>query len=123
MEFEKYFKQEDDCYQYLQKIRWPNGFICPSCSNTRGWFTKRNLFKCSNCNLQTSITAGTIFHGSRKPLKLWFHAIWHITNQKYGANALGMQRIMGFGSYRTAWEWLHKLRRAMFRPNRCFLQL
>jgi transposase-like protein len=52
------------------------------------------------------------------PLRLWFHAIWHITNQKYGANALGLQRILRFGSYQTAWEWLHKLRRAMVRPNR-----
>lgn len=52
------------------------------------------------------------------PLRLWFHAIWHITHQKYGANALGLQRILGFGSYQTAWEWLHKLRRAMVRPSR-----
>lgn len=51
-------------------------------------------------------------------MRLWFRAIWHITSQKYGANALGLQRVLGFGSYRTAWMWLHKLRRAMVRPGR-----
>ena len=65
-----------------------------------------------------SVTAGTIFHGTRKPLVLWFHAMWHITSQKYGANALGLMRVLGLGSYHTAWEWLHKMRRAMIRPGR-----
>ena len=61
---------------------------------------------------------GTLFHDTRKPLRLWFEAMWHITNQKYGANALGLQRILNLGSYNTAWRWLHKLRRAMVRPGR-----
>jgi transposase-like protein len=64
------------------------------------------------------VTAGTIFHRTRKPLKLWFRAMWHITSQKYGANALGLQRVLDLGSYQTAWEWLHRLRRAMVRPGR-----
>lgn len=64
------------------------------------------------------MTAGTIFHDTRKPLSLWFEAIWHITCQKYGANALGLQRILGLGSYHTAWQWMHRLRRAMVRPGR-----
>jgi transposase-like protein len=68
--------------------------------------------------LQTSVLAGTIFQDTKKPLRLWFRAIWHITSQKYGANALGLQRVLGLGSYRTAWVWLHKLRRAMVRPGR-----
>ena len=59
-----------------------------------------------------------MFQDTKKPLVMWFRAIWHVTSQKYGANALGIQRIMGFGSYRTAWSWLHKLRRAMIRPGR-----
>lgn len=73
---------------------------------------------CKGCHRQTSVTAGTIFHGSRKPLALWFRAAWHITTQKYGANALGLQRVLGLGSYNTAWQWLHKFRRAMVRPGR-----
>ncbi len=62
--------------------------------------------------------AGTIFQDSRKPLRLWFRAIWHVTSQKNGTSALGLQRVLGLGSYQTAWTWLHKLRRAMVRPGR-----
>jgi len=76
------------------------------------------LHHCKECDLQTSPLAGTIFQDTKKPLGLWFRAIWHITTQKYGANALGLQRVLGLGSYRTAWVWLHKLRRAMVRPGR-----
>lgn len=73
---------------------------------------------CRACGLETSVTAGTIFHKTRKPLRVWFKAMWWVTSQKYGANALGLQRVLGLGSYETAWTWLHKLRRAMVRPGR-----
>jgi transposase-like protein len=76
------------------------------------------LYHCGQCGLQTSILAGTIFQDTKKPLRLWFRAMWHVTSQKYGANALGLQRVLGLGSYRTAWVWLHKLRHAMVRPGR-----
>lgn len=66
----------------------------------------------------SSVTAGTIFQDSHLSLRLWFRAIWWFTNQKSGISALGMQRALGIGSYRTAWSCLHKLRRAMIRPNR-----
>jgi transposase-like protein len=65
-----------------------------------------------------SVTAGTIFEGTRKPLKLWFIAAWEITGHKYGANALTVKRMLGVKSYKTAWSWLHKFRRAMVRPDR-----
>ena len=70
---------------------------------------------------QTSVTAGTLFEGTRKPLRLWFQAMWYFTNQKHGVSALGLQRILGLGSYQTAWAWLHKFRRAMVRPSRDLL--
>jgi transposase-like protein len=73
---------------------------------------------CVGGGRQTSVTAGTIFQGTRIPLKAWFKAIWWVVSQKNGASALGLQRVLGFGSYRTAWTWLHKLRRAMVRPGR-----
>jgi len=73
---------------------------------------------CQNCHYEMSVTAGTIFHRTKLPLLLWFKAIWWLMSQKYGANALGLQRILGFGSYQTAWTWLHKLRRCMVRPGR-----
>ncbi len=68
--------------------------------------------------METSLTAGTVFQDTRKPLRLWFQAMWYVTNQKQGVNALGLQRLLGLGSYHTAWTWLHKLRRAMVRPGR-----
>lgn len=116
--FEERFGTEEACWKYLAQMRWPDGFICPACNSQQGWQTKRGLWLCQQCGRQTSVTAGTIFHGTHKPLTLWFRAMWHITSQKYGANALGLQRVLGLGSYQTAWEWLHRLRRAMVRPNR-----
>ena len=122
IEFEKRFNSEEECYRYLFKIRWPDGVVCPRCSGKqKTWITKRGLYNCPECGYQVSVTSGTIFHGTRKPLVLWFHAMWHITSQKYGANALGLMRVLGLGSYHTAWEWLHKLRRAMIRPGRDML--
>ena len=80
--------------------------------------TYRGLMHCRVCQGQTSVTAGTVFEGTRKPLRTWFLAMWFITSQKNGASALGLQRVLGLGSYRTAWTWLHKLRLAMVRPGR-----
>ena len=117
-EFDKWFCTQQACVEYLQRVRWPSGFECPVCGTAKGWLTARGLRRCSACQRQTSVTAGTIFEGTRKPLKVWFQAMWHVTNQKYGANALGLKRIVGFGSYETAWTWLHKMRRAMVRPGR-----
>ena len=79
---------------------------------------KRGVLCCRACQHYVSVTAGTLFADTHKPLRLWFEAIWHVTSQKYGGSALGLQRILSFGSYRTAWNWLHKLRRAMVRPGR-----
>lgn len=118
IEFEKRFSSESACIDYLMALRWPEGFRCPNCGADSSWKTARSQFHCTECGIQTTITSGTIFHGTRKPLSLWFRAMWHITGQKYGANALGLQRVLSLGSYHTAWQWLHKLRRAMVRPGR-----
>jgi transposase-like protein len=118
LEFEKRFSSEARCVEYLRALRWPGGFICPHCGETNAWGTNRGLLSCAKCGVQTSVTAGTVLHGTRKSLQLWFRAMWHITGQKYGANALGLQRVLNLGSYHTAWQWLHKLRRAMVRPGR-----
>jgi len=118
MEFEDRFHTEDACQAYLVQLRWPDGFRCPRCGHGQSWSLKRKLWQCSACKTMSSATAGTIFHGSHIPLCLWFRAIWWITNQKSGVSALGLQRMLGLGSYRTAWACLHKLRRAMVRPGR-----
>ena len=117
-ELEERFSTEEACRDYLARLRWPDGFVCPTCSSPEAWRTRRGLWHCRRCGRQTSVTAGTVFHRSRKPLALWFRAMWHIVSQKYGANALGVQRVLELGSYETAWHWLHKLRHAMVRPGR-----
>jgi len=73
---------------------------------------------CAECGKKTSVTAGTIFHRSHTPLSTWFAAVWFVTSQKNGVSAQGLKDALGFGSYETAWAWLHKLRRAMVRPDR-----
>lgn len=117
-EFLTRFPNDDSCWNYLREIRWPNGFVCPKCNNRSHSITKRRLFECNKCGLQTSLTAGTIFHGTRTSLQLWFHVIWWVAVQKTGVSASNFQDFMGFGSYETAWTWLHKLRRVMNRPER-----
>ena len=115
---EERYSSDEDCRDYLATLRWPEGFICPGCDGRNSWRMRRGLYLCRNCRRQTSVTAGTIFQDSRLPLRLWFRAIWYVTSQKNGVSALGLQRVLGFGSYQTAWAWLQKLRRAMLRPGR-----
>jgi len=122
LELRDQLADEQACREYLAKLRWPTGFRCPACQGQDYWMTDRALRHCRNCGRQTSVTAGTLFADTHLPLRLWFEAIWQVTRQKYGASALGMQRVLGLGSYRTAWTWLHKLRRAMVRPGRDRLQ-
>jgi len=117
-EFEERFSTEQSCQDYLFNLRWPEGFRCPRCGFERSWSTRRGLYRCQLCDMQVSVTAGTVFQDTRKPLRQWFRAIWYVTNQKHGVSALGLQRFLGLGSYRTAWTWLHKLRCAMVRPGR-----
>lgn len=118
MDFENRFSSEEACREYLAKLRWPSGFRCPRCNHDKAWHMERGVYWCRKCGYQVSVTAGTIFQDSRKPLMLWFRAIWYVVNQKNGVSALGLQRVLGLSSYRTVWTWLHKLRRAMVRPGR-----
>jgi transposase-like protein len=116
--FETWFPDDHACREFLAGVRWPDGFRCPVCAGVDAWVTGRGLWMCRACGRQTSVTAGTIFHRSHYSLRVWFAAMWFVCAQKNGVSALGVQRVLGFGSYRTAWTWLHKLRRAMVRPDR-----
>ncbi len=118
MELEERFSTEKACVDYLTAQRWPEGFQCSECGGNQAWKATRSRLICRNCGWETSVTAGTIFADSRLPLRLWFRAIWQVVTQKDGASAMGLQRVLGLGSYRTAWSLLHKLRRAMVRPGR-----
>ena len=123
LEFHDWFADDAACRDYLAKLRWPDRVPLPDMrSEPDHWVTARGLRHCRGCSRQTSVTAGTLFADTHLPLRLWFEALWHVTSQKSGASALGLQRVLGLGSYRTAWNLLHKLRRAMVRPGRDRLQ-
>ncbi len=113
IEFERIFSTEKKCVAFLARVQWPNGFRCPRCGNTKSWVKTRARVVCTACRHETSLTANTLFSCTNLSLRLWFHALWWMTSQKNGISAAGFQSIMGIGSYRTAWAWLHKLRRAM----------
>ena len=114
-----WFPDDAACVAFLERVRWGEGFSCRFCgADGDFWVVRRGLRRCAVCRRETSVTAGTIFHGSRLPMTSWFAAIWYVVNQKQGVSALGLQRVLGFGSYQTAWAWLHKLRRAMVRASR-----
>ena len=118
LDFDERFATDAACRQYLEQLRWPEGFVCPRCQHGKAWREGRGRQMCACCFYPVSATAGTIFQDTRKPLRLWFRAAWYVTGQKHGASALGLQRVLGLGGYLTAWSWLHKLRRAMVRPGR-----
>jgi len=122
MEFEKMFNTEQDCIDYLIAMRWPHGFECPLCGSVRSWKKSKGRFECIDCHSETTVTTGTIFHKSTKPLLIWFRAIWWMVAQKNGVSAKGLQKILGLGSYQTAWTWLHKFRRLMVLSGRTKLQ-
>lgn len=117
-ELENRFSTETSCGEYLYRLRWPDGFICPVCSTGKAWQINGTLYECCNCGRQQSVTAGTIFQATHVPLATWFRVAWWVCTQKNGASALSLKQVLGIGSYRTAWMLLHKLRLAMVRPCR-----
>jgi len=117
-ELEQRFSTEEECAEYLSLLRWPDGWDCPRCGGRECWIIRRGYRRCAECRYEATVTAGTIFQDSHMPMTTWFRAMWHMTSQKNGISALGLQRVLGLGSYKTAWTMLHKLRRAMIRPGR-----
>lgn len=118
MEFEARFATEEDCRVYWIKARWGGEPACARCDSKRVWTIRSGTtFECADCGHQTSLTSGTLLEKTRKPLKMWFRAVFEISTRRTGISAKDLQRIMGFGSYGTAWTWLHKLRAAMVRSD------
>ncbi len=123
-QLEARFPDDAACADYLARRRWPDGFVCPACGGAKGWALKGKRFtwECAACGKQTSVTAGTVIHRSHLPLKTWFLAAHIVTSHSNGISALQLQAQLGFGSYKTAWLLLHKLRRAMVDPDRSLLE-
>jgi len=117
--FVRRFGTDAKCRAYLVRARWPAGFCCAGCRHDQAWSHKRRLIEeCRACGKQHSILAGTLFEQTKTGLARWFLAIYLVTSSKGGISAMELKRQMGFGSYQTAWSWLHKIRRAMVRPER-----
>ena len=120
IEFQHRFADERACADYLAAARWPNGFHCPACGHAKGWelTTKPFTWECAGCRRQTSVTAGTVMHGSKLALTVWFWAVYLMATHSNGISALQLQKQLGLGSYKSAWLLAAKLRRAMVAPGR-----
>jgi hypothetical protein len=117
-EFVNWFHDDAACLEYLENLRWPNGFQCPACGVVEEpWKQTRDRLVCRVCRHQTSIPAGTILEQTRTPLTTWFDAAWHVTTAKSGFSAKTLERTLGAG-YRVAWTILHRFRIAMVRSER-----
>ncbi len=113
------FGTDGACRDYLFRQRWPEGFRCRACGHGEAWaLARRNIYECAACGQQHSLLKDTIFEQTKTGLAKWFLAIYLVTSSKGGIAATELQRQMGFGSYQTAWSWLHKIRKAMVRPGR-----
>ena len=117
-EFQAWFRTDADCLDYLDWVRWPGGFTCPSCGHAGGWRLGDGRYECAGCHRRTSVTAGTVFDRTRTPLTVWFTACWLFATQKDGISAQSLQRSLEIGSYPTAWAMLHRLRSVLVRPGR-----
>ncbi len=106
-EIYQWFHEEADCLSYLAAIRWQDGFSCPKCGPAEAWVAGPGLRRCKSCRKLVSVASGTLLHRTRKPVRDWLVAVWHLCVQKNGGSALGLQRSLGFGSYHTGWESVH----------------
>jgi transposase-like protein len=118
-QFHAFFPDEGACLRYLEGLSWPHGFLCPTCGRARApWRGSRQRLVCRACGHQTTVTAGTLFQGTRTPLRQWFAAAWLVATAEQGVSARQLARALDLGSYETAWTMLHRFRRAMVRSGR-----
>ena len=123
LEFQQRFGSEEACRAYVFASRWPERFVCPGCGGRDGGGeTRRHLWICTGCGRQSSVTAGTVMHGTRLPLRTWFWAADLVSTFHPGISAKQLQRQLGIGCHETAWAMLHKLRGAMVAPERELLR-
>lgn len=119
LEFSTCFSTEKSCCSYFSEIRWPDGFVCPHCANSGGWWLKNQFrFECKACHKQTSPLSGTLMHRSHLPLRLWFWAAYFVSTHTPGMSAVQLQRQLSIKKVDNAWYMLHRLRKGMVRQNR-----
>jgi len=120
-EFQAWFPSDGDCLDYLERLHWPEGFVCPRCASPGGWAVADSRYKCVSCGAHTAITAGTLFDRRWTPLNVWLTTYWMCAAQKDGISTLSLQRALEIGSYPSAWAMLHRLRSVLVRPGRDLL--
>jgi transposase-like protein len=111
---------EDQAREYFEKIRWPNGPVCPHCGSVestklQGKAHRAGLYKCAGCDGQFTATINTIMEDSHLPIRTWMMAFAILCSSKKSVSALQLQRQLGLGSYRSAWHLAHRIRHAMAR--------
>ena len=117
-EFQCRFLTEEDCQRHIFKVRWPGGYKCPRCDHDQFYFHKtRNLYTCKECNYQTSVTAGTLFHKTKTPLMKWFMLIFLIRYYENSLSVSALQRLLKFKNYKTTWKMYHKIMKASDEEN------
>ena len=120
-EVRAWFRSDADCVDYLDWLRWPDGFVCPWCARVGDWPVTAGMHRCTGCRRRVSVTSQTVFHRTRTPLTVWFEAVWLMMASKQGLSALTLQRVTDLGSYQTAWTMTHKLRTVMSQSGRARL--
>lgn len=121
LDFQNLFPSEQSCWDYLVKMRWPDGFECPRCQKKSACLNqRRKVFECYNCGAQISATTGTAFHKSRQPLQKWFWAIFLMSSSNKGVSMLYLQTQLGIKSYRAAWLMGQKIRSAMIARDKLY---
>lgn len=121
LDFQRLFPDETACLLYLERMRWPSGFVCEKCSASGEPFrfaARPKVLKCRSCHQDASVTAGTVLHRSKTSTHAWFWAAYLVATQTPGVSALELQKRLGIARYETAFQLLHKLRAAMVRPDR-----
>jgi len=121
-EFQRVFPNDSACADYLEKLRWPDGFACTKCGTMgepyRFSERKSTVLRCRSCQANVSLTAGTTMQSTHTPLSTWFWGAYLVTTQTPGQSALQFQRQLGLTRYETAYMILQKLRAGMVRPDR-----
>lgn len=120
-DFDRLFPNDEACLEFLELVRWGDGFECQECGYDQFWKMATGLRRCRDCEFKNSVKTGSIYEKSKLGLKMWFYAVWWITSQKNGVSALSLQRFLGIGSYETSWLLLHKIRSAMVFADRSLL--
>ncbi|QQG65467.1 IS1595 family transposase [Desulfobulbus oligotrophicus] len=111
--FQQLFTTEEQCIALLFSLRWPDGFICPLCKNRYADMPPQRNLLCPHCGNRTSLTSGTLLHGTKKTIQTWLRATWWFCLSPFGVSAKELQRLLDLSCYETAWSWLQKMRLAM----------